>query len=618
MSNEKMYRVEKFLGVNQAIDGLRELKMGQAAKLINFAITDDSNLTVRPGIRQIPTPFPVSNLYPLALWSGFVGGTEYLIYVGAYEFDSILIFRSTDGGHELVTSASGTLGIGWEEDQTVKIFPYRGGVYIMSCYACVRFDGSSLEPASYYVPVVVTGAAPSGGGTTLENINLLTPLRKIQYSADGEALEYVLPEEALSVEAVTVDGVEDLTGSYDAQCHTYVFPIAPVKGVNNVCFTYKADPEATTATFAAIGAMRFSIPFSGSTDSQTFFYGDGTNLCYYSGIPAFGDTSGLYIPAMNEIAVNDTESAITAMVRHYSRLLVYKPDGVWAITYEPVTLENGNVIAGYYLRPVHSGTGNDAMGQVHLVNNYPRSFSCGGLYEWRITSTYYKDERYAKRISEPICKSLKAADVSRIVACDDNQHGTYYVFLNDKEGTILVHRTALDAWTVYQSPAAAEVLFAVMFGGTLYFAVPYRDLYYFDAAEKYDAPSGTPGAEKTPIAATYETGYMDFGADYLRKFSSEIWVSLLPENSSKLSITASTDRQSTYPEKALGANVFSWDAVDYARWSYNLSNAPKIRRIKLKVKKFVYYQLIFRVDEPGARATILGFDQLVRYGAKVK
>jgi hypothetical protein len=32
----------------------------------------------------------------------------------------------------------------------------------------------------------------------------------------------------------------------------------------------------------------------------------------------------------------------------------------------------------------------------------------------------------------------------------------------------------------------------------------------------------------------------------------------------------------------------------------------------------VYYKLIFKVEEPGSRATVLSFDQEVRFSSKVK
>ena len=43
-----------------------------------------------------------------------------------------------------------------------------------------------------------------------------------------------------------------------------------------------------------------------------------------------------------------------------------------------------------------------------------------------------------------------------------------------------------------------------------------------------------------------------------------------------------------------------------------------VNRIRLKVKKFVYYKLIFKVNTDGALATVLGYDQKVRFASMAK
>jgi hypothetical protein len=95
---------------------------------------------------------------------------------------------------------------------------------------------------------------------------------------------------------------------------------------------------------------------------------------------------------------------------------------------------------------------------------------------------------------------------------------------------------------------------------------------------------------------------MDFGADFRRKYSSILYVSMLPEENSELIVTAETDKRSDYLEKAV---------------AYEEPTSPKIKRIRLKVKKFVYYKLILRVN-PGKRATVLGIDQQVRFASMAK
>ena len=120
------------------------------------------------------------------------------------------------------------------------------------------------------------------------------------------------------------------------------------------------------------------------------------------------------------------------------------------------------------------------------------------------------------------------------------------------------------------------------------------------------------------IKALWESGYMAFGADFQRKYSSQLYVSMLPQAHSGMTITAATDRRDEYMEKSVGSNIFTWDEADFRWWSFDISSAPKIRRVRLKIKKFVYYKLIFRVEAAGARATVLGYDQTVRYGSMAK
>jgi hypothetical protein len=64
--------------------------------------------------------------------------------------------------------------------------------------------------------------------------------------------------------------------------------------------------------------------------------------------------------------------------------------------------------------------------------------------------------------------------------------------------------------------------------------------------------------------------------------------------------------------------VFSWANANFVDWTFDTNNTPKINRIRLKVKKFVYYKLIIRVTEPGVKATVLGYDQEVRFASMAK
>lgn len=625
-SDMKMFTVDKFLGVNEAADGYTELKMGEASRMVNFYITDACNLEVRPGIRRVDFELERDPAPILASWAGHMSEQEFLVicdFSGGRDRLWMYITDETDAdGHRVFYHQDGALGLTSAENAKVKIFPFGGKIYVMSKAKTVAYKNGTFQEELPYVPLVATGAAPAGGGTALENINLLSPLRRIDFSADGTSAAYVLPAEATGVTAITIDNVAQTisdAGSFDASTHTFTFATAPIKGVGNVEFTYTTDATQAEANRMQIINCPLVEAYNGSTDTRLFVAGDGTNICYYTGVPQSGEVTALYFPAMNEVAVDMSGSPVTGLRRHYSKLLVFKPDGTYTISYEPVTLADGRTIAGFYLRAANREFGNDVLGQVQTVNNYPRTVTKNGIYEWRITSSYYQDERYAKRISDKVGASLKRADVSRIVTCDDNFDKTYYVFLNDEKGTVLVNRYAIGndgIWCVYQSDLCKGVKNAVVYAGAMVFVTD-QDVLFFDVGASMDAALST-GGESLQIKALWESGYMDFGADFRRKYSSRIYVSLLPQSHSALTVTASTDKRETYLEKFLTANVFSWDNVSFRHWSFEMNGTPRIQRVRLKVKKFVYYKLIFKVEEPGARATVLSFDQQVRFSSMVK
>lgn len=633
---EKMFTVNRFLGLHESSDGDTQLKMGEASELVNFKITEDGHLKIRDGVEPVALEYDHLTEYNqeiMGVWSGYVGKEIFLVIATCtpenvkYEADYIYIYRKdVNGTYTGVSSLKNPFE--WTTGK-VLFFNFGGNLYALCKAGYIKIKKEeaqntfSPEPVAGYIPLVITAAAPAGGGTTMEPINRLTDLRRIQYSADGSSTAYKLPNEADTVTALSINGkpvTVSTNGSFDSTAHIFTFRTPPAEGINNVGFTYRANPENGSALRAKVLGMRYCETYNGSSDTRLFLYGDGTNVCIYSGVPESGEPSAEYFPDLYEVRVDSNDSPITGMIRHYSRLLVFKPDGTFSISYDALTLADGTVTAGFYVRTINRELGNQAMGQVQQVYNYPRTFANGTIYDWKITSSYYRDERYAKIVSSPVHLTLRGADPDRVVAFDDNRTQEYYLFLNDSQGTVLVHRYLLDAWYIYRSNLFRNVRYVLRWGDDLLF-FRYTTMYRFKPERKYDIEeSFTTGGEdiQHPISAVWKSGNMAFGADYMRKYSSYIWISMQPEIGSQITVTAETDKRTQYMQKYVGANIFHYGAVDYAHWTYNWSRLPRPHRVKLKVKKFVYYKLVFRVDQPGSKATILGFDQQVRYSSLAK
>ena len=616
MSSTQLFTVDKFLGLNESADSSTELKMGEAAKVENFYITDSYNIQRRPGVKckarydgeLLGIRAGNSRMGDWYLIATFYGDTIELCRISSKKKPNIIRQELCDV----------------DASYPVKFFDYGDTTYVVykdneDQPKISGLHNGVLSDGNYYAPLWITAANPDGNGDELERLNLLCPDFRMQFSADGETVEYKIPSVAYGVRSITIDGqaLSQENYSFDNDTKTITFQTAPVKGVNNMeilCIidTYNHDYHAAFLKFCA---MKHYEAYNGITDTRIFFYGDDTNVCYYTDTPMDGGDS-LYLPIGNEIRFGTSPAPITGMCRHGSQLMVYQQDCTSSVVYEPITLEDGRIIAGFYVRPVSKNIGNEMDGQIQVINNYPRTLCGDSLYEWRNSASHYRDERYAKRVSEKISKTLSGAKPMQIITCDDDANRTYYMFLNDENGTVLVNRYDLDVWTMYAGDVFKNIRYAEICENQLLFANQ-NTIFYFDESADFDDPA-IDGGEKTAIPAVWESGFMSFGANYLKKYASRIWLSLLPESNAELDVTVRTDKRDDYITKVAAHSFLDFSKMDFNRFSFITRQVPSSKRIQIKVKKFVYYKLIFRVSAPGCRATVLGYDQQVRYSSPVK
>lgn len=623
----KTFTVDRFLGLNAAGDGTTELQPGEAAVVENFRITDAGNLKTRPGATAIYKTVGRDRI--LNTWYGMIGTCLWQIVAkgGAVQNQVTVHFIPCNAEAER-RQLWENYGTQLHKDHPIIFFSFADRLWLLGTDLrtgtdprLVTFydDGTGIihhEKDAAYVPLILTGCAPGGGGTTRELLNLLCYKARIQFSADGEATRYIFPSNIMSVEKIWIDNVEqpepdDLTIGPERY---YEFASPPPKGVNNVEFLCVCSSKDHIFAADKLLRMRHCEAYNGSTDTRLFFYGDGTNVCYYTGSPAFGE--GLYIPAGNEIAVDSSASAVTGLCRFGTRLMCYKVDSTFTIDYEPVTLEDGRVIAGFYVHPASRTVGNDMDGQIQTVNNWPRTFCAGTLYEWRSNASYHRDERYAKPIAQKIAPYLRAADPTRIVTCDDEKQRTYYMFLNDEAGTVLVEHYDLDAWTVYTGEVFKNIRFALSFHGDVRFGND-STVFAFDQDSAYDR-TDPEDPQGLPIRCIWESGFLSFGGPHLRKESSELWISMMPEEGSRLEVTATTDRRECCAVKRIGLPLLCFHCIDFSDFSFLHRRTPKLLRIRLKARRFVWHKLTLRTTTPGDRATVLGYTQTIRYSHPAK
>lgn len=535
-----------------------------------------------------------SNPKVAGLWQGKVNGAEYVLAACDGK-----LWKLYDG--EWKKEAIGDV----DTTGSVRIFGFSEKAYILDGKKYRVWDGTSLSEVSGYVPLILVSALPSGSGTELEQINKLSGKRRVQYSPDGTAAVFQLPETGLaSIDSVKVNAQAVTGWTADAEKGTVTFSAAPAAGTNTVEIAY------TTGTNfrAQVEAMRFSELYNGAQDTRVFLYGDGSNQILYSGLDTDGNARADYFPDLNVANVGEANSPVTGLIRHYSRLIAFKTDSTYSISYNTITMEDGRVTAGFYITPVNRTIGNSAVGQVMLVSNSPRTLHGQDCYEWsnvsRYSSNLSSDERQAKRISDRVYETLSGMDPEKCVCWDDDYSQQYFISYGK---TALVHNYAADAWYYFSDFDAVCFL---SFKGKLYFGTSLGELRILDDAERSNA-----GEE---IDAYWESGSMDFGEDFRRKYIAQIWVGLKPTENSEVTVTVQTDRKSVYNEKIVQRKMASFANADFSDWSFVTNYKPFMQRLKIKAKKVTYYKMIFKSRSDTTGATIVALDMRVRYNGYVK
>ena len=545
--------------------------------------------------------------YPvMGLWSGVLGGHDVLL-------------AACNGGlwnlYDYTTDSFSKAYIGTiNTDKGVHFFMFDGIVYVLNGYEYYKIydPGTGLtvtkiDNSNAYIPLVATAIGPVGtadaGELTGEYVNLLSNKRRVWLSPDGTNKVFQLPEKdlkAITSIVSTTDGSTISGWTGNTTDGTVTFTSAPARAVNSMEVLYSVNLHSDDPTvpdyYSQVASMLYSELYSGTTDTRIFIYGDGSNKALYSGMDYNGMPRADYFPDTYEVAVGDSNTPLTAMIRHGGTLVAYKPNECWSIQHGIIELANADLTPALYCAPVNRDRGNVSPGQVCLVNNSPVTTSGTELYQWT-NSSYYtsnltRDERQAKRISDRIQTSIKEIDFKTCRMWDDNDNQEFYLC---GDNMALVWNYAADAWYRYENFDCAAIC---SFHGELYIGT--------HDGKIRRASDYVMGDDGRILEAVWESGAMDFGAAYSRKYSAAVWVGLKPIKGTSVDVTVVTDRKNTFQEKVV--------ASDRAK----IAGQPFMTKVKLKAKKFVFYHLRLSVDTRMPPVTVTNVEIRVRMTSDAK
>lgn len=586
MAQQSTVVIDKFLGLRQDTAGDLTLEVGELAELKNCRITENYKIKKREGYIQAYSLG--SNKSIRGMWYGKLGST--------YHF----VFAVNGHVYKLDTNDGTTTDLGTLTDAVTFFFAYNDKLYIQNGNEYKYWTGAgNIADVAGYAPKVAVATPPAGGGTPYEDINALTGKKHQTFNGNNSATAFTLAESAItSVDAVYVGGVQKtVTTHYTVNTTTGVVTFTagntPPSGTDNVDIYWTKG----TGNRSIVTAHKQSVLFGGANDSRVFMYGVD-NKIIYSALAA-GVPSAEYFPENNYLLVGSDEYDVTGLTRQYDRLIIHKEADTHYCVYD-YDVTNG---ASFPTYPLNDSVGNIAFGQVRTILNNPYAITGKGLYQF--VATNVRDEKNAQLISDRVQVGLDGLTLSTAVTFDWEKKLEYMVFVGNK-GYVYNYRN--DTWYYFELADTPSCFIEV--NGVAYFGTSAGKIMKFDDSKLSD--------NGTAIASKWETGFMAFGANYVRKFLNFAWVGLQPKGRSKCTVTWQADNASGTDDYDIEYNLIDFGNINFGDFSLATSNSPKPFRLKLKAKKFTLLKVIGENDSTTSDMVILSLTLPVVYAGMSK
>ncbi len=476
-------------------------------------------------------------------------------------------------------------------------FVMRGIFYFLDGVRFMMYDGVKMSPVDEkaYIPTTVIGRKAEGGGRVYESENMLTRKRKNSFTADGSAREFMLDDKNIGPQAVEciVAGVKKTEGKdfpVDREKGTVTFNSTPENdnGADSVEIAFYASGEDKRAD---INGCRICSIFGGGNATSVFLSGNPLkpNEDWHSG--TFDPT---YFPKSGSAVIGSDSSRIVGYIRQFdTQIIVKSPGGQDATQYLRTSEFDYDLARPYF--PVKQGA--DGVGAVSeksfaVIEDTPLFLSDNGVYasvgnDVTLTRTMSHRSRYIDR------KLLKEENLNDACGCE--YRGRYYLAVNSHCYVADSRQTYSDGgeksyeWYYWDNIPAVCWL---KFDGCLYFGSDDGYVYRFCDKDEKDAYSDDGKA----IEAFWKTPMLKLDNSSFYKNIRRIAVLALPYVRSSVKVLYNSDRE--WDKEVISENIdmFSWEKLDFSRFSFRTIPAPVPLCSNKKARKVSVFQLVLKND----------------------
>lgn len=276
------------------------------------------SIRTRPGLKQA---------------SGFSGR----VY-GIFFFRGLMLVHSGTTLYQVNGSQKTTLYNGLQAAKS-DAFVYNDLWYLKDGKHYLQYDGSAVKEVEGYVPTTSIGRKPAGGGSTYEDVNMLTGLRKNTFLADGTSTEFYLDAQNLDdnyYPQVTVNDASTTSFNVDFVAGKITFDSAPAApltdGQDNVTVTFRKTRDGYKERILNCTLLQVF-------DNRVFFSGnpDYPNTVFHCSLndPSYCSDLDYYTEGMDS-------AAIRGMVAGNNALWVFREpsDANTTVFYHSPTLDS--------------------------------------------------------------------------------------------------------------------------------------------------------------------------------------------------------------------------------------------------------------------------------------
>jgi len=566
----KPVSIRDFKGVD--VTGTRDIR--RAAEMVNMVLDDEGTPEMRTGYEPLwETSLGEGPILGIHRWLDIDGSAKRLIHHGT----KLYVCTPDVPPVEVYDGMEGT--------KPSTSFELATRLCILDGHAFVVYDGAlALDgEAVAYIPTRYINRTPLGGGTLVEDFNLLQPAWRDFFTTVSGTTTYQVSEANLtSIEEVQLNGVVQ-TG-WTVNLATGVVTLAanpgapPGNGTNNLRIT----PKKVVAGYPdRIKKCTVSYVYGGPSDSKVFLSGnpDYPHIDWWTGFPyETGAYDPTYWPDTYFDRVGGDNDPIVGYSVQYDYMIVHKRRSNFKRTYEVTEDAFGRTVTRFPTMPLNKAVGCVDSHSIALVNNNPWYLSDDGVYE--MVGTSVRDQTNVRKVSTLIGLRSQVGDA--IV-----HDGRYYLSVADNVVWVADFNRMLQdeatgefqpVWYKWENIPAEHWCAE---DGVLFFGSNVEGMVYRFKDKTEPLPYNDNGVAISPCYWTMVMSTMD--RDDMTKLIMSLIITEKPSSQADMRIEYETEEGwfSVPLDEDFTLAFLDYGNIDYGSWSYLSTQNPQAFKVRI-------------------------------------